>query len=54
MNMPYQSWEILPVGLNHTQLSIAGGMVEITIDVKVIVSVCIMSCSNTIGKCYSC
>ena len=35
VNMPYLSWEMLPLGTNHTKLTIAGGKVEISIDIKV-------------------
>ena len=35
VNMPYQSWEMLPLGPNHTKLTITGGIVEITVEVKV-------------------
>lgn len=34
INFPYQSWELLPLGLNHTHLHIIGGVVEITISIK--------------------
>ena len=42
--MPYQSWEMLPLGPNHTRLNIAGGKVEVSIDIKVIYRVCVCVC----------
>ncbi len=36
VNLPYQSWEIVPVGINHNYIHIVGGCVEITISVEVI------------------
>ena len=35
VNMPYQSWEVLPLGLNHTKLTIDGGTVQIAVEIKV-------------------
>ena len=46
MNMPYQSWEMLPLGPNHTRLNIAGGKVEISIDIKVIYRVYVCECER--------
>ena len=34
-NMPYQSWEIVSHGPNHTLFTIVGGMVEVSVDIKV-------------------
>ena len=36
VNMPYQGWEMGPQGPNHTLLTIAGGMVAITVEIKVL------------------
>ena len=34
-NMPYQSWEIVSHGPNHTLFTIVGGMVEVSVEIKV-------------------
>ena len=36
VNMPYQGWKMVPHGLNHTLLTIAGGMVTISVEIKVL------------------
>lgn len=35
INMPFQSWEIRPRGLNHAQLTIIAAIVEVEIQIKV-------------------
>jgi hypothetical protein len=34
VNFPYQSWEIFPVGVNHSYYHITGGIFDITIEMK--------------------
>ena len=36
VNMPYQGWEMMPHGPNHTLLTIIGGMVAIFVEIKVL------------------
>ena len=36
VNMPYLDWEMVPHGPNHTLLTIAGGMVAISVEIKVL------------------
>ena len=49
VNMPYQGWEMVPHGPNHTLLTITGGMVAISVEIKVLHSqasvTCGMECS---------
>ena len=49
VNMPYQGWEMVPHGTNHTLLTITGGMVAISVEIKVLHSqasvTCGMECS---------
>ena len=33
--MPYKRWEVVPEGLNHTRLTLAGALVHLVIDIKV-------------------
>jgi cancer susceptibility candidate protein 1 len=33
-NMPYQSWQVVPKGLNHTLLKLGGAAIEVTIEIK--------------------
>jgi hypothetical protein len=33
-NMPYKRWEVVPEGLNHTRLTLAGALVHLVIDIK--------------------
>ena len=37
-NMPFESWQLRPLGPNHTHLTITGGILEITVEIKVSVS----------------
>ena len=36
VNMPYQGWKMVPHGPNHTLLTIIGGMVAISVEIKVL------------------
>jgi cancer susceptibility candidate protein 1 len=36
VNMPFQSWELRPRDVNHTQLTIIAAVVEVEIQIKVL------------------
>ena len=35
INMPFQSWEVRPCGINHAKMTIIAAIVEIEIQIKV-------------------
>ena len=35
INMPFQSWEIRPRGVNHVKLTVIAAIIEIEIEIKV-------------------
>ncbi len=35
INMPFQSWEIRPKGVNHSLLTVIAAIVEVEIEIKV-------------------
>ena len=41
INMPFQSWELRPRGVNHAQLTIIAAIIEVEIQIKVDKNICV-------------